>query len=176
MTPWWVVSEPRSAHDLERVLDKLLNYFFAVAMRGLENQLTAAFPDTDPKVRLIAVVLDIAVNDLADVGRMERPTKWVAPAQLSDLMALTDVLIVISVAVVSVSDSVVVAAEVVAAVAIAAKRKLLLQMDVVVVIVPRDEICVVVAVSAAGQVVVSAVVDVAFAGEASVDFHVSVLK
>lgn len=171
LTPWWVVSEPRSAHDLERVLDKLLNYFFAVAMRGLENQLTAAFPDTDPKVRLIAVVLDIAVNDLADVGRMERPTKWVAPAQLSDLMALTDVLIVISVAVVSVSDSVVVAA-----VAIAAKGKLLLQMDVVVVIVPRDEICVVVAVSAAGQDVVSAVVDVAFAGEASVDFHVSVLK
>ena len=171
LTPWWVVSEPRSAHDLERVLDKLLNYFFAVAMRGLENQLTAAFPDKDPKVRLIAVVLDIAVNDLADVGRMERPTKWVAPAQLSDLMALTDVLIVISVAVVSVSDSVVVAA-----VAIAAKGKLLLQMDVVVVIVPRDEICVVVAVSAAGQVVVSAVVDVAFAGEASVDFHVSVLK
>lgn len=119
-----------------------MNDFFAVKLRGLENERTAVSPATDLKeVGLTAVADFVAVKVLAVVGPMQRPTKGVPPIAVydivpvdsSDLVVLIDVVLVILVAVVPVFDNVV-AVEVAAAVVIAVKGKLSIEMELVVVV------------------------------------------
>lgn len=53
-----------------------MEYFFAVARRRLENELTAVFPATGLKnADLVAVAAFVAVKDLAVAGPVQRSAK-----------------------------------------------------------------------------------------------------